>query len=289
MNKRRTISNFSLDQQRTIENIVSALNAELRPMHYREAYDRFLCVNPSLCFLGEKTSGPEKLRQWFAESSRDVFVLNGNLYLKGWLTGEKDQLFRQTIQGKTLSPDDLAECMYQAGRRHDYMMDKKGTANTQQGISDRQRRAKIEWSIAGAFQQMFPDFYRPPRNHSNYRAHCDHDFLLNIGTGEFKLDAKEFTRQSTTILTNIKPDVTYVFGAWNGDHATMMGYLTGCECGALQDISYSRFAAKEAKISDLTGLAMLIVYLNMRLRGENLMEVRRIHQERLNLQTAEAA
>ena len=286
MNSHRVMPSFALDQKQTIENIISALSTELRPIHYREAYGRFLAVSRTLASLGEKTDGAEKVRQWFSESSRGVFVDSGHLYLAGWLDGEKDQLFRSQVEGKRLTAQNIADCMYESGRRHDYMLDKSGKANTEAGVKDRQRRAKIEWSIAGAFRERFTVFYREPKNAHNFKLPCDHDFALDIGGSLRKFDVKEFTRQTTTIITDIKPEVTYVFGEWRDDRAMMIGYIPGSACEDLRDIPLRRRTCKEAQLKDLAGVETLIVWLNMRLRGESLNAVRQRYIERLEASKA---
>lgn len=265
---------FALDQSATIHAIVNALNSELRPIHYREAYGRFAKIDPSLKPLGEKTDGAEKVRQWFSETDRGVYVDRGNLYLNDWLSGEKDQLFRNGFKCLPLDQSVREECLYQAGRRHDYMLDKKGTANTDTGVKDRKRRALIEWSVAETFKAMFQSIYIEPANYKDYKAPCDHDFALNFGVSKKKFDVKEFTRDASTIITNVKDDVVYVFAKWKQDHAEMIGYIPGVACHELRDIPFRRFSAKEATIRDLTGIATLLVYLNMRMRGESLIRVR---------------
>lgn len=288
MNRQRAVNQFALDQGSTIKRIVAALDHELRPMHYREAYDRFFCVSPTMDPMSKKTDGAEKVRQWFAETDRGVFVDQGYLYLRTWLTRETDQLLRHDLPAKALSAQELAACMYDTGRRHDHMMDKKGTANTPAGIENRQRCAKIEWSVAGLFQERFPEIYRDPENRTDYRNPCDHDFKLCLGDKTWKFDVKEFTRTSTTILTNVRDDVIYIFAVWrDGEHrAHIVGFITGREFHGLRDLTFRSFSAKEATIRDLAGIASLMVYLNMRLRGDDLNDIRARFNARTRMQAA---
>jgi len=275
-----TSETFAPDQEATMRKIANALERELRPIHYREAYGRFFVPAQPLTTLSNKTDGAEKLRQWFAESSRGIYVDSGFLYLVDWLHGGKADLLRAPVAAAVLTPEDMAACAYDCGRRHGHMQDKYGRANTRSGIADRQRRALIEWSVAKYFRDAFSAFYAPPANFDDYTQPCDHDFQLKVAGKRVLVDVKEFTRQTTSILTNTKQHVVYLFANWRENHAEMVGFVRGQETVDLPIVHTSYAPAKEVKMHDLTVAGAMVAYYNMILLGMDLNVVRKRFAER---------
>lgn len=258
----------------TVNAVVNALQSELRPLHYREAYDRFVHIDSSYSMFSKKTDGAEKLRQMFAESNREVFVHKGYFYLHDWLTESKDILFRDTIAGNALTQQQRDECFYEIGRRHDYMLDKYGKANTPHGIKERQRRALLERSVKEYFRERFPMFYLEPTNHQSYKCSSKDDFQLRLGDLIMPFDVKEFTRNQTSIIPNVKPDLTYIFATLENERAYMIGFIRGIHAVNLTDIETYFSKVKEVKYSDLSYIASLLVALNMFKTGKSFIETK---------------
>lgn len=261
-------AHFVPDQQRTIRRLIDALAEEKRPIHYREAYGRFLEIECGYKSRSERTDGSEKLRQWFSESNRAVFVCDGFLYLSDWLSESKSLLFRESCPANTLTIEERDDCFYECGRRHEHMLDKYGHANTRKGIADRQRRFLIEHSVAAYFRDKFSMFYLDPTNKFNYDRPANHDFRMKIGANKIiSFDVKEFTRSQTTVLTNADSEVTYIFAKWRDSFAEMIGFLRGRDADILPVINTRYTHAREAEINDLSGIASLIVAINMHKLG----------------------
>ncbi|MBB1074494.1 hypothetical protein HUU62_08730 [Rhodoferax sp. 4810] len=253
------------DIQATSDAVVALLTNELRPLHYREAYLRCAVLNPKLGFYSNKTDPAEKLRQLFAETSREIFVCDGFFYLYEWLTECQDLLFRNTIAADRLTQIQRDKCFYDSGRRHDYMVDKYGKANTPHGIEERQRRALIEYSVKAYFQRQFPTLFLPPSNENQFTQWSEDDFRLQFGNTLSAFDVKEFTRTNRTILTSVKQHITYIFAVWNYDHADMIGFIRGQDAINLTELELSRVnrIVKSVGIDDISNIASLLVAVNM--------------------------
>lgn len=264
------------DLQATGDAVVRLLESELRPLHYREAYMRCAVPLKGNAVYTDKTDPMEKLRQYFAESNRNVFVYNGFLYLYDWLTEERNLLFRRTVPAATLTQAQRDQCLYESGRRHDHMLDKYGKANTPAGIADRQRRALIEHSVKCYFQEKFPTLFVPPSNENKFTQWSVDDFRLMFGETVCSVDVKEFTRIRNTILTSVNSAVLYIFAEWKTDHAEMIGFIRGQDAVNLTEIEITRAkkVVKEVQIDDVSAIASLLVSINMHKFGLSFMKAK---------------
>lgn len=275
---------YEVDRKESLRLIVSALNDEMRPIHYREAYSRFSRINPSLRKLSENTDGAEKLRQWFSESSRDVVVWQGYLLLSDWLTESKDLLYRKDVDARILTATEREDCAYEIGRRYDHMIIKFKNSGDEE---NRRRRILVEKSVSLFFANAFPEFFRKPSNDGVYTMSCDHDFSLAINSErKVMFDVKEFTRETTSVLTNDKPTVYYIYAEWEETHAKMLGFIRGSDAENLDLIPARRYSAKEVKYSDLSSISTIFAAWNAIKVGFSLVDVRNDIDARGSLRAA---
>jgi hypothetical protein len=250
---------------KTVHNILCALENEMRPIHYIEAFDRFAVFERKIEY-SEKTKRREKLRQMFSETNREIFVHDGYLFRHDWLNMDVacDSLFRPDVFAEPLNEIQIGECLYECGRRHDYMIGKFRNKNSKTTVEKRKVAALIERSVSEYFLKRWPHLYIEPSNKHDYTRYAPDDFSLFINGKKLIFDVKTFTREFSTVLTKSKNNehIVYLFAEWNHPKAKLVGYFHSKDVFILNVLPRFSSTAYQLGYDQLLPINRLIVAIN---------------------------
>ncbi len=223
-----------IDLDQTHTNLVKLLSKELRPIQYREAFNRTKVWSQSTKQYSEKTDPCEKFRQRYAEHNQPGvdFIQGGYLALSRWYPlRHSPSLFPPqeniVIEGSTIVSFDAG---YEVARREPFMLNKFN--KSPRNLYERRRRgALIEHHIANYFRLNYPRFFIEANNKGQYEKPSKEDFVLQTDWARIFVDVKSLGENTdeTFVVTNPSTEVgLYIIGdlSDNENQTIITGMMT---------------------------------------------------------------
>lgn len=278
-----------IDLEQTHKNLVQLLSKELRPIQYREAFNRTKVWSQSSKQYSENTDPCEKFRQRYAEHKQTGidFIAGGYLALSRWYPlHHSPSLFppqeQVVIEGNTIVSFDAG---YEVAKREPFMLN-KFNKSPRDWYERRRRGALIEHHIASYFKANYPRFFTEPNNKGQYERPSKEDFVLKTDWARIVVDVKSLgeSTDETFVVTNPSSEVgLYIIGDLSEDENQTI--ITGMMTSDIVKV----MGAKNPRIDDmyvvntnhLWSIEPLLVLLNMADCGINYTEYKRLRKEKV--------